>query len=1126
MLKYEKIVGSLTMAQKVRLLCDISALSLPEFAIFGVPAISVKDMDISFTDYPTPAELARSWDTSLVREAAGEAMAKAARSGENLFLTPPAKAALTPYGRGLSEDGTLSSALAGEYIAAAEEHSLCAAVKGFHLSEKDAEWLDKKPNARFIYEQVVNPYINASEKGDFAGLSIAQDIKAKNYEKANSALLNTASKYKSIGATPICEKAGAEGTVRCILSGVICLQADTAALNAALDKYYQMRKSADRGDLSEEEIERVIAEYRAISPEHIDAAADRVIDFAFKAEEMKKGFSAEGNAGDDGTALRAVRESVVLLKNAKKILPLNRGKSVCIIGDLAFTECEDEFSEKFSDFLGKGGYRVIGTHRGYELEKERNEEFLASAVNAANKADTAIVFLGLGKKRERDMESSARLSLPANQAALLDELGRAKCKVIAVVSGDYSADIVLPEKADAIIFAPTRAKFSAEALASIISGEYSPSGKLTRTVYTDSERILAKQAVLKKRGMKSGPFIGYKYYDTADFYPQYVFGHGLSYVAFAYSRISIDASPAGKSVTFTIKNCGKMRAAEIVQIYAGLKDSAVVRPRKELCGFEKIELEAGETRTVTIPFSLPEVFDMESGNFSEETGTYTIYVGSSVRDIRLTSVLYAEDAKIKSDGEKLTNYLTSESNIISDNYKLEADCKIMKKSVVNIIAGIAALLLAVLLKVYCLATNTGALFFDIIAIILAVCGWIFFIVEAVSGKKARKQEKQTIEAANKEAFEDAEQVEISSAEQLFAKEFDVTYDEAEVAAAENADTAEADNMMLVHGEVDLAAASRELSAVAKEKGVDFSESDAGRLLSSIASSRVLFVHGMSEKAFDKFLQVLAGYFETKVHKDNVKGAYASPENILFASSADGVRSKTNAMLGIEEARSAVEKVHFLGFDGAGSKYLASWFAPITKHAKNPSAHHSFKACNEQNAEAVYHFPQNVWFVVNLAESANYAEIPASVAEIATVNTFTLSPCEAERVSLSHTGLTYYQIEYLCDKLVSAMNIGENVWRRFDKLESFVNSHISFAFGNKLWLCVERYLAFSMACGKELEKSIDECLAAKLLPAVIVSLSGRIAQGEASLTETLENVFGEEHIAACKKVIKSCGADIV
>ncbi len=1124
MLKYEEIVGTLSMAQKTRLLCDAAALSSEEYAALGVPSICAEDLDGLFADYPTPAEMARTWDTELVQRTASEVMAKAVSSGADLMLTPQAKAAFSPYGKGLSEDSALSAALAGEYLAAAEAHGLCAAIKGFSFSAQDTAWLDEKPNARFIYEEVINPYINAAEKGDFAGISVSQDIKAKNYEKANSALPKTASRYKPLGnAVPICEKAGAEGTLPCIQSGVICLRADSAALNAALDKYYQMKKAADRGDLSVGEIERAIEEHRAVSPAQIDAAVDRVLDFAFRAAKMKKNFAAEESLGAQDTALRAARDAVVLLKNEKKALPLSAGKSVCIIGDMS--ECAENFAEDFAELLGKEGYNVIGTQKGYDLGKERSEALLAPAVKSACEADTAIVFLGLGNLRERDMETAERLSLPANQAALLAELGNAKCKVIAVVSGDYPADIVLENKADAIILAPTRAKYSAEALAGIVAGRYSPCGKLSRTAYTDSDRIFAKYTVYKKRGMKSGPFIGYKYYDTAGLCPKYAFGHGLSYAKFAYSAVSANVFERETSVTFTIKNCGKMRAAEIAQVYVGMKDSALIRPKKELCAFAKIELEAGESRTVTLPFTLPEVFDMEKGQFAEEMGTYMIYVGSSVRDIRLSCIVYAGETKIKPDGEKARDYLLSESNIISENYKLEADCKIMKKSVLNIIAGIAALLLAVILKVYCLATNTNALFFDIMAIILALSGWVFFIAELVARKRAAAADENAIAAANEEAFKDAEKVEISAAEQLFAKEFDVTTDEADAGVEEFAAGADADSMMPIQSEVDLAAASRDFSAAAKEKGVDFSESDAGKLFASLASSRVLLLYGMSTRAFDAFMQVLADYFETSVYKDSVSGAYASHENILFMSDAEGALAKTNAMLGIEEAQSAVEKMHFLGFDGVKPRDMADWFAPILKHAKNPYARNAFRARNEQNVETVYHFPQNVWFVVNLAESASYDEIPAGIAEIATVNNFAIAPCEPTAAS-THAGFTYYQMEYLCDKLVSAMNIGESVWRRFDRLEAYVNAHAPFAFGNKLWLCAEKYIAFAMACGKESEKSIDECIAAKLLPAIIVALSGKIAQGEAGLAETLENAFGEENVAACRKAIKSCGADIV
>ena len=124
---------------------------------------------------------------------------------------------------------------------------------------------------------------------------------------------------------------------------------------------------------------------------------------------MKRRFSAQENPRADSTALRAARESVVLLKNEKNLLPLSRKKSACIIGDIVMGNGEENFAAEFSKFLGKEGYNIIGTQRGYDLSKERSEQLLEAAVNFAYHADTAIVFLGLGKTRERNIESTARL---------------------------------------------------------------------------------------------------------------------------------------------------------------------------------------------------------------------------------------------------------------------------------------------------------------------------------------------------------------------------------------------------------------------------------------------------------------------------------------------------------------------------------------------------------------------------------------------------------------------------------------------------------------------------------------------------------------------------------------------
>ncbi|MBQ7290321.1 MAG: glycoside hydrolase family 3 C-terminal domain-containing protein [Clostridia bacterium] len=1123
MLKYEKIIEMLSVQQKIRLLCDISVLANPEYTKLGIPSLNIVDFEDECVGYPSPQAMANSWNTELIRDTAVDAAEEIAANGGAFLMLPSARAKFNPYAKALSEDSRLSYLIAQEYVDAANEAGTASCIRGFSIHGGDVEWLDNKPDGRFIYENIINPYLYAFENNRAEGIAVLPDIKAENYERSNSALIKTALRYKTFsGSAMICEKASAENTLSCILNGIICFKGDSLALDSALNKYLQIKKAVEQDNLSAEELEKSVSGQKAISPEMIDIAVDRVIDFAFNANKKRPSSSKRKSVSDE-LLTQSAREAIVLLENNKKTLPLDKTKNVCILGDIVYPENAGEFSDELSKELGSYGYNIIGMGRGYDFTKERSEELIPDALELASRADNVLLFLGFGKRRERRITKSAKLSLPANQVALLSELGKAKCKVTAIVSADYPADIVMYECADALLFAPILADKSAKAIAEVLSGEYSPCGKLAHTVYQDSDRILKKRKNSKARGLKCGPFVGYKYYDTSEYYPKYAFGYGLSYSKFAYSSITATEN----EVTFTVKNKGKMRAAEVAQVYIGINDSKVIRPKKELCSFAKIELEAGESRTVTLPIYVPEIFNVESGQFSEEEGIYTLYVGSSVEDIRLVADIHMGDEKIMPDGEVLSDYLLSESNIISDNYKLEADCDIMKKSVLNIIAGIAAILIAVLLKVYCIATDSNALFFDIISIILVIFGWVFFVAEVVARRKDKKTDDEAVKQANDEAFAEAETIEVSSAEQLFVREFDVNYQETEIAAAaEHSEGIEAENMVFVDSNYDIATANKEFAAVAKEKGIEFDENDANRLFSSMASSRVLLFHSVNEKAFASLMQLLGNYFQAPVCLDKAEnGSYENIESVLFKADATGAYTKTNAMLAIESAKEMPQNIHFVGMDGIKASKMADWAAPIVKHARNPYAHNIFKAHNEQNVETSYYFPENVWFAINLSPEEVYSAIPSSVAEIAAVNTFAVNECPPVANYEPVHGFTYYQMEYFCDKLSSSLSVGEDVWKKLDKFEKFVSSHASFSLGNRLWLSMEKYISLAIACGIKCETVIDECMAAKILPSVIIALNGKISAGEAGLMETMAAIFGEENIFACKKALKASGADI-
>ena len=298
-----------------------------------------------------------------------------------------------------------------------------------------------------------------------------------------------------------------------------------------------------------------------------------------------------------------------------------------------------------------------------------------------------------------------------------------------------------------------------------------------------------------------------------------------------------------------------------------------------------------------------------------------------------------------------------------------------------------------------------------------------------------------------------------------------------------------------------------------------------KIFSAMASSRIIITKGLKDVEFEDLMVLLGNYFESAVYMDRADEGYTSSESLLFKNDAHGNRVKTNMKLAFEAAYNASQKVHFAALSGVKLAELALYFAPIVKHAKNPTMHHFFTAHNERNLETSFSVPRNVWFVLNVEEGESFAYLPEAVAEIASVNDITFTACAASDEHINVRKFSYYQHEYLSEKLASALSVNESVWKKVDRLESFVASHAPYRIGNKLWLCLEKYIGAFMACGAEQNEAVDEGIAAKLIPTMVVAANGAFSAEEDGFVATLEAIFGEDNADACKRAVKTSGADI-
>ncbi len=289
---------------------------------------------------------------------------------------------------------------------------------------------------------------------------------------------------------------------------------------------------------------------------------------------------------------------------------------------------------------------------------------IAGAVGAARAAAVAIIVAGLNHTGHFDAEENDRndLKLPFKQDELIRSVVAANPRTIVVlVSGGALEMDAWLDRVPAVLQAWYSGMEGGNALAGIMFGDVNPSGKLPCTFpkHLADSPAHALGAYPGKDGTEhyaEGLLVGYRWFDTKEIEPLFPFGHGLSYTRFAYSglRIVRDAAPAGDpafSVEFTVANIGARAGAETAQLYVRELQPSVVRPFKELKGFQKVLLQPGEKRTLSIPLKSGALshYDPGLGAWVAEKGDYLVMVGSSSRDIRLQTAVHLDRTTVEGD---------------------------------------------------------------------------------------------------------------------------------------------------------------------------------------------------------------------------------------------------------------------------------------------------------------------------------------------------------------------------------------------------------------------------------------------------------------------------------------------
>ena len=303
----------------------------------------------------------------------------------------------------------------------------------------------------------------------------------------------------------------------------------------------------------------------------------------------------------------------------------------------------------FLDTLAERGIKADFAP-GFTLDLEPADPALESeAVETAKNADVVLMFLGLPEAAESEGFDRDTLDMPAKQIALLEQVAAANQNVVVVLSNGSVVSVApWAKNAKGILESWLLGQSGGPALADVIFGQVSPSGKLAQSIPLD---INDDPSMLNWPGEEGhvdygeGVFVGYRYYDTYGKAVGYPFGYGLSYATFEISKAAVARTGANTAVvTATVTNTSGVDGAETVQVYVAPGKADVARPRHELKGFVKVFLKAGESADVAIDLD-ERAFAYWSERYDDwhiESGEYAVEIGTSSRDIAATVTVALE----------------------------------------------------------------------------------------------------------------------------------------------------------------------------------------------------------------------------------------------------------------------------------------------------------------------------------------------------------------------------------------------------------------------------------------------------------------------------------------------------
>lgn len=657
----KELVQRMTLEEKAGMCSGLDFWHLKGVERLGIPSIMVTDgphglrkqdgsadhlgltSSVPATCFPSAAGLASSWDKELARQV-GVALGEECQAEDvAVLLGPGVNIKRSPLGgrnfEYFSEDPLLSTQMATGHIQGVQSQGVGTSLKHFAVNNQEERRMsiDAVVDERTLLEIYLASFEGAVKDGQPWTVMCSYNKVNGTYAGENEWLLTDILK----------DEWGHEGLVVSDW-GAVNERADALAAGLELEM-------PTSGGIGERKVIDAV-ESGQLSLDKLDRAVERLLTLIFNAVDQKQDGATYNKDEHHQLARKVAAESMVLLKNEEGILPLGREGEVALIGAFARKPRfqgggsshinptkVDDIVEEMTQVAGEGV--TFSYAPGYRIEADDADETLMhEAVQAAQSADTAVVFVGLPDRYESEGYDRAHLRLPDNHIRLIEEIAKVQSRVVVVLSNGSPVEMPWLPQVQAVLEAYLGGQAVGGAIADLLYGEVNPSGKLAETF---PAKLSHNPSYLNFPGegdhvdYREGIFVGYRYYDKKELEPLFPFGYGLSYTTFEYADLKVDRTELTDqdevNVQVRVTNTGDRAGKEIIQLYVSDVESTVIRPVRELKAFAKVALEPGESKVVSFTLNKRSFayYNVNMKDWHVETGEFEIQVGSSSRDIHV-----------------------------------------------------------------------------------------------------------------------------------------------------------------------------------------------------------------------------------------------------------------------------------------------------------------------------------------------------------------------------------------------------------------------------------------------------------------------------------------------------------